>query len=322
MALTLDGTSGITLPTWTTAGRPTNPQAGQMGLNTTLGYIEWYSGVSWIAMNQSSIYNINYLVVAGGGGGGAGGLLNSGTALTNGIVYTITIGAGGVGVTSDIGTQGGNSVISGSGLSTITAVGGGYGGYGTNTGTLKPGGNGGSGGGKGGYANTPGKGIYPGSTYISAIRQGYDGGGGSASGGGGGGGGAGAAGSANSSQTGGAGGAGLASSISGTSVTYAGGGGGGGTSPSVGGAGGAGGGGAGGIGGSGTVGTSGTANTGGGGGGGGDGNAKGGDGGSGIVIISYTSPTQRAAGGTVTSYLSGDTTYWVHTFTTSGTFIA
>jgi hypothetical protein len=47
-----------------------------------------------------------------------------------------------------------------------------------------------------------------------------------------------------------------------------------------------------------------------------------GAGGSGVVIISYASPTQIGTGGTVTSYTSGGTTYWVHTFTSSGTFTA
>jgi hypothetical protein len=45
-------------------------------------------------------------------------------------------------------------------------------------------------------------------------------------------------------------------------------------------------------------------------------------GGSGIVIVSYANSTQRALGGTVTNYVSGGVTYWVHTFTSSGTFTA
>jgi hypothetical protein len=63
----------------------------------------------------------------------------------------------------------------------------------------------------------------------------------------------------------------------------------------------------------------GTANTGGGGGGGASG-MVGAAGGSGVVIISYASATQLGSGGTVTSYTSGPTTYWVHTFTSSGTY--
>jgi hypothetical protein len=45
-----------------------------------------------------------------------------------------------------------------------------------------------------------------------------------------------------------------------------------------------------------------------------------GAGGSGIVVVSYASPTQKGTGGTITSYTSGATTYWVHTFTSNGTF--
>jgi hypothetical protein len=40
------------------------------------------------------------------------------------------------------------------------------------------------------------------------------------------------------------------------------------------------------------------------------------------VIITYTNPTQRGTGGTVTNYASGSNTVWVHTFTSSGTFTA
>jgi hypothetical protein len=36
--------------------------------------------------------------------------------------------------------------------------------------------------------------------------------------------------------------------------------------------------------------------------------------------VSYTGITQRATGGTVTSYSLGGNTYWVHKFTSSGTF--
>jgi hypothetical protein len=47
-----------------------------------------------------------------------------------------------------------------------------------------------------------------------------------------------------------------------------------------------------------------------------------GSGGSGVVIFAYTNPTQRATGGTVTSSTVNGQTYWVHVFTTSGTFTA
>jgi hypothetical protein len=48
----------------------------------------------------------------------------------------------------------------------------------------------------------------------------------------------------------------------------------------------------------------------------------GGSGSSGIVIVSYASTTQRGTGGTVSSYASSGTTYWVHSFTSSGTYTA
>ena len=83
MALTLDGTNGMVLPTWTTAGRPSSPSNGQIGFNTTLNCIEWYgsSFSTWFPIYQGATYTASYLIVAGGGagghdfggGGGAGG---------------------------------------------------------------------------------------------------------------------------------------------------------------------------------------------------------------------------------------------------------
>jgi hypothetical protein len=49
---------------------------------------------------------------------------------------------------------------------------------------------------------------------------------------------------------------------------------------------------------------------------------SGGNGGSGIVMVQYVNPTQRGGGGTVTSNVSGPYTFWTHTFTGPGTFIA
>jgi hypothetical protein len=231
----------------------------------------------------------DYLVVAGGGGGGnadgttyngggggagglrctvtatgGGGTLESPISLTASTAYTITIGAGG---TSN--TPGENSSILGTGLTTITSIGGGRG-KGANSSA-----DGGSGGGGSATSRAGGS---------RTTNQGYDGGAsttGSDSGGGGGG--AGAVGTAGAS-TGGNGGAGVTTSISGSSVTYAGGGGGGAATP---GSGGLGGGGAGGN----PTGTAGTANSGGGGGGVRDNVGgqfrSGAAGGSGIVILRY-----------------------------------
>jgi hypothetical protein len=278
---------------------------------TTSGGKQIHTFTSSGSLSPITPITASYLVVAGGGsggtvhagGGGAGGLLTSSTILYSGATYIVTVGAGGASQTSEDsnGFAGSNSVLSGTGLTTITATGGGLGG------NSFPGANGGTGGsgGGGGRAGTGG---------AATSGQGNNGGNGGGAGttGGGGGGGAGAIGSNGGAQDGGAGGVGFSSSISGTSTTYAGGGGGGIYTSNTGsaGAGGNGGGGAGGKGATSLYGNSGTQNTGGGGGGGGD---RSGAGGSGIVIISYAG-SQVFNGGLVTS--SGGNT--IHTFNATG----
>jgi hypothetical protein len=266
----------------------------------------------------------SYLVVAGGGGGGAsygggggaGGLLTSTTSLNPTQSYAVTVGAGGAGSTNSSlrGTVGSNSVLSGTGITTLTSTGGGGGGSANDSTGQVTGGNGGSGG--GGAANATGGTVTSsggtGNTPSTSPSQGSNGGSGETNSltyrAAGGGGGASAVGVNGNSSAAGNGGAGTASSISGSSVTYAGGGGGG-SSGSTAGTGGAGGGGNGVGSGSGNAGT---ANSGGGGGGASANN--GGKGGSGIVIISYPAP-QQFGGGVVTT--SGANV--IHTFNTSGT---
>ena len=317
---------------------------------TSLVYIDATQG--WLAtsgINEGTDalslppYSVDFLVIAGGGGGGsnrgggggAGGYRNSfgsetsggnGTSETeltfnSGTVYTITVGAGGTGgvYTSTAPTSGGNSSISGTGITTITSTGGGVGGYYISS--FTPPTSGGSGGGGGG--------ISPGTPGASGTaNQGFAGGNGSGSTphqGGGGGGGAsavGVAGTGGGTATGGNGGAGLASSITGSSVTR-GGGGGGGTRPggATAGTGGTGGGGNGNAGSApaASTGFAGSVNTGGGAGGGGD-DGNGGAGGSGVVILSmpdasYSGTTTGSP--TVATGVSGKT---VLTFTGSGTY--
>ena len=259
-----------------------NPVYDVAGQSVTIVYSGATNG--WIPTTDDDvtdetpqIYDAEYLVVAGGGGagkpgdnrgggGGAGGLLTNygGTAIsfTGGVTYTVTVGAGGGGGSTGTGTQGANSVLSGSDITTITAIGGGGGGGQTPT-------TGGSGGGgsdaESGAAGTVGQGNAGGNGTPGGVAAG------------GGGGGAGAVGGNSSSSTGGAGGNGLANSITGSSVTYAGGGGGI-CENGTGGSGGSGGGGAGTNG----AGGDGTANLGG---GGGAGHTSAGDGGSGVVIL-------------------------------------
>lgn len=221
---------------------------------------------------------VEYFVLAGGGGGagyggggGAGGLVNSNTTLVPGL-YTVVVGLGGArGGNNANGSQGSPSSVSWG----VTAIGGGYGARGTDSG-----GNGGCGGG-GGF-NTGGTTGSPGGGTGS---QGGNGTGGRAV--------------ESSAQSGGGGGTGGnaivptpygTGAVGGTGVSYynfgfLGGGGGGSRTTFVygfAGPGGAGGGGNGG-GGPGGDGVDGK----GGGGGGGDDASTGGKGGSGIVILSY-----------------------------------
>ena len=313
-------TGALRIPSGTTGQRPTNTALGMQRWNSDLGVVEVWNGSIWLPITGAT--QGTYLVVGGGGGGGssvfasaggggAGGFL-TGTFYANvSTSYSIVVGSGGA-----VGVSGVNS--SGFG---VTAIGGGYGGGNINP----PSGNfsGGSGGSGGGSAidNSAGSGTsgqgFAGSTGRGDPFQGGAGGG---------------AGGASTRPNGGVG---IQSSITGTATYYAGGGGGGGSNASGGqdgqlpGPGGSGGGGYGGYGGpdgSGSVatgGVAGTAGTGGGGGGGARvgqyGYTSGGAGGSGVVIAAYASTYQRATGGTVTTYTTGGITYYVHTFTSSGT---
>jgi len=54
MAITLDGTKGMTNASWTTAGRPASPSNGQFGLNTTLNQISVlkFKGSLWMSRSH------------------------------------------------------------------------------------------------------------------------------------------------------------------------------------------------------------------------------------------------------------------------------
>lgn len=307
-------TGAYTPPTGTSAQRPLGPNGGMSRFNTDIGAYEIFNGAVWQPITGA--YSVNFLLVAGGGGGGygpftfgggggAGGMLANVSSVQPGTTYSIVIGAGGSGA------NGVNSTALG-----FTAIGGGQG----STGAL--GSNGGSGGGGDPYNNggsgTAGQGFAGVRGAVLIDGQTAIGGGG---------GGAGAVGGGTAGYVA-DGGAGNVSTITGASVYYAGGGGGAGEGSGTvarGGFGGIGGGGAGagGVpGGSPTLAVAGTANTGGGGGAGGSSAGGAAAGGSGVCILSYPSATQRATGGNVTTYTSGGQVYWVHTFTTSGTFSA
>ena len=264
----------------------------------TDGLYTWYK---WTATGAGSYVNDTtqdheYLVLAGGGGagysysgaGGAGGYLAAtGLSLTGGNTYVPVVGAGGAGATGlASGTVGTNSTLTGTGITTLTAIGGGGGGYYNDSGAgdaTGGGSGGGAGGTNGGPENSGGSGTG-GQGNAGGVSGPSGGTGGEPSGAGGGGQsavGSNASGSG-TATSGGAGGAGINNDITGSTVGYAGGGGGGssaGTSGSAGTA--THGGGAGSKTG---VGTAGTANTGGGG-GGSVGSTTGGAGGSGIVVL-------------------------------------
>jgi hypothetical protein len=278
-----------------------------------LTYIDSTQG--WIATSginegtdalEPETYVADFLVIAGGGSGGSdnggaggaggyrssnatyggsggGGSAESSLTFNPGTVYTITVGAGGAGVTASTGNNGVDSSISGTGISTITSVGGGRGGSGSSPTTGTAGGSGG-----GGQKDTG-----PSTGGAGTANQGFAGGSGqlasnTISGGGGG------AGESGNTDANGEGGDGVASTITGSSVTRAGGGGG---VQSK--AGGTGGGGTGATSSPGVLGGDATVNTGGGGGGGGEAGARGGNGGSGVIILRM--PTANYSGTTTGS---------------------
>ena len=269
---------------------------------------------------------VDCLVVAGGGGGGrsdgasgaggAGGLVyQSGISATSGTDYAMTVGAGGVGVTSSnaTGNNGLDSVAFG-----MTAVGGG-GGSGGNGNGNQAGAAGGSGG-AGGYNSSAGGAATQGDSgggtgFGNAGGTGYSQ---SASHSSGGGGGSGGAGGTGGSSTGGTGGTGKDYSATfgtgvGDSGWFASGGGGGVFSSYTGGSASSGGGGAGNA----IGGTAGTANTGGGA-GGGTSATDSSAGGSGVVVVRYEGSSAKATGGTITTVDLSGTDYQVHTFTKVG----
>lgn len=280
-------------------------------------------------------YSIEYVIVGGGGagayrygGGGAGGYLSSVQGessggghpaypvmwVTSGSTFTVTVGAGAPAQTSSPpahGANGSNSVFG----SLVAYGGGGGSGGGTSSASdpLMAGWSGGSGGGACGDGYGGGNVYTKGGTGY--YKQGYEGGNGwcqSGNNSGGGGGGAGQRGEhAYKPDWPASGGIGVATNISGTITYYAGGGAGMSQSGYYG---------LGGRGGGGNYRTNGGTNTGGGGGNGYD--STSGGGGSGIVIVRYANATQRGTGGTVTSASINGVTYWIHTFTSSGTFTA
>jgi len=61
MSAVINGTNGITFPTWTTGTRPASPATGQVGFNTTTSTMEIYNGSAWtsIVANLSTGWSIS-----------------------------------------------------------------------------------------------------------------------------------------------------------------------------------------------------------------------------------------------------------------------
>jgi len=212
--------------------------------DVTKGWIPIFDGA--VTLYVPTI-DTEYLIVAGGGssgrdsaidgnspGAGAGGYRTNygGTAisLVSGTTYTVTVGEGGAvygpaAGEGAVGNKGENSSFSGSGLTTITATGGGFSTGGNTAGPFPDSGDGGSGGGggNGGTSGSAGSGNEGGDGGSPSIPEGFDGGAGAPAANMGGGGGAAEAGGTDSAYEGGDG---LSNSITGSAVVYAGGGGG------------------------------------------------------------------------------------------------
>jgi hypothetical protein len=185
--ITFTGTGALTLPSGTTAQRPS--QASTLASFTTVGTTSWTC--------PAGVYSVEVLVVAGGGGGGrhsgggggGGGVIyRPAFPVVPGTAYTVTVGGGGSGppvgtypgVPGGAGTNGGNSVFG-----TLTAIGGGAGGWYGGDGQA-----GGSGGGSTGHSRTIGASNgagTPGQGFAGAVNNhiaiGYAGGGGGGAGG-------------------------------------------------------------------------------------------------------------------------------------------
>jgi len=94
MALILDGTNGITYPSWTTATRPATPSTGETGFNSTINCLETYSNGAWssasfvasgaIAQNSQTVLS-SYTMPANYSGASAGPI-----SLANGVTVTLS----------------------------------------------------------------------------------------------------------------------------------------------------------------------------------------------------------------------------------------
>ena len=106
MAMTLDGTNGVFLPTWTTATRPASPSNGEIGYNSTTGALDQYVGGAWASIPTSSVTpggSTTQLQYNNAGSfGGISGVTTDGTRVTNSTTTSVggaTPSTSGVGIT-------------------------------------------------------------------------------------------------------------------------------------------------------------------------------------------------------------------------------
>jgi len=94
-------TGALIIPTGTFAQRPANAPKGSMRWNSSNNYAEMFVGNSTWQSFASSVYLVDYLIVAGGGGGGggrhcggagAGGMLSGQVSVVSGQAYSISVG--------------------------------------------------------------------------------------------------------------------------------------------------------------------------------------------------------------------------------------
>lgn len=69
MAMTLDGTNGVFLPTWTTATRPASPSNGEIGYNSTTGLLDQYVSGAWASFVTSISGTTNQITASASTGG-------------------------------------------------------------------------------------------------------------------------------------------------------------------------------------------------------------------------------------------------------------
>jgi len=120
MPAIVNGTDGITFPTWTTGTRPATPATGQAGFNTTIGAMETYNGTTWSTSDLPAPSTAgNFLQSTGTAWTSATtlGVANGGTGLTTTTTAYGVLAAGttATGALQNIGTGTASQVLTSNG---------------------------------------------------------------------------------------------------------------------------------------------------------------------------------------------------------------